>query len=214
MAEGPGSLPLLRKAQERAVLGVSGLATRVRARWWGVQIASGCRFYGTPILQRARGSRIEIGPRCRFRSRQASNPVGIDRKCVVATMKPGAVLRIGASSGFSGTAITAAQSVVIGERVLCGANVTITDTDWHGTGPLPQRSPAGVAPVVIEDDVWLGLGVVVLKGVTIGSGTAVAAGSVVTSSLPAMVLAGGNPAQVIRALGAEGDAGAAGSGGV
>ena len=104
--------------------------------------------------------------------------------------------------GFSGTVIAAAESIVIGDRVLCGANVTITDTDWHAIN-LSERSTPGTAasaPVSIEDDVWIGLGAVVLKGVTIGRGTVVAAGSVVTRSLPEMVIAGGNPARVIGQL--------------
>lgn len=189
-----------RKFRELAILGSSGVVTRGHAWWWGVAIGHGCRFYGPPLFSRTEHSSIEIGAMCRFRSLQSSNPVGINRRCTIATLKPGAEVRIGLRSGFSGTTITAAESVTIGDRVLCGANVTITDTDWHGLEPHANRGVAAVAPVVIEDDVWLGLGVVVLKGVTIGRGTVVAAGSVVTRSLPAMVLAGGNPAKVIRPL--------------
>jgi acetyltransferase-like isoleucine patch superfamily enzyme len=54
--------------------------------------------------------------------------------------------------------------------------------------------------IVIEDDVWLGMNVVVLKGCHIGRATVVAANSVVTHSLPAHVLAGGTPARVIKSL--------------
>jgi len=56
------------------------------------------------------------------------------------------------------------------------------------------------APIRIGDDVWLGLNVVVLKGVTIGEGSVIAAGSVVVESVPAHILAGGCPAKTIRAL--------------
>ena len=70
----------------------------------------------------------------------------------------------------------------------------ITGTDWHTddlrTGPD--------APVTIKKGAWLGVNVTVLKGVTIGENTLVAAGSVVTRSLPANVVAGGVPAKVIR----------------
>ncbi|NNJ69391.1 MAG: sugar O-acetyltransferase [Boseongicola sp.] len=55
-------------------------------------------------------------------------------------------------------------------------------------------------PITIEDHCWLGAGTIVLGGVTIGEGTTVAAGSVVTRSLPARVLAGGSPARVIREI--------------
>jgi acetyltransferase-like isoleucine patch superfamily enzyme len=88
---------------------------------------------------------------------------------------------------------------------MCGANVTITDTNWH---PLDWRDrlagkPGEYAPVVIEDDVWLGMNVTVLKGVTIGRRTVVGAGSIVTRSLPAGVIAAGQPAVIIRTLADE-----------
>ena len=54
------------------------------------------------------------------------------------------------------------------------------------------------APVVIEKDVWLGANVMVLPGVRIGEGAVVGAGSVVTRSIPAMTMAAGNPARIIR----------------
>ena len=60
------------------------------------------------------------------------------------------------------------------------------------------------AAVVIEDDVWLGLNVVVLKGVTIGRGSVIGANSLVTRSIPAGVVAAGSPAKVIRTLDAAG----------
>jgi len=80
----------------------------------------------------------------------------------------------------------AASGIFIGDRVLCGANVTITDTDWHPVDPRSRqlRECGRALPVRIEDDVWLGMNVTVLKGVTIGAGTAVAANSTVTKSLP------------------------------
>jgi len=85
---------------------------------------------------------------------------------------------------------------------MCGANVTITDTDWHPTDwrdRLAKRD-AEAAPVVIGDDVWLGMNVTVLKGVEIGSRTVVGAGSVVTKPLPSGVIAAGQPAIVVCEL--------------
>jgi len=107
---------------------------------------------------------------------------------------------VGSGCGFSGTVIAAAEEVVIGHRVYCGANVTITDTDWHGLKPEERSLPGQSAPVRLEDDVWIGMNAIVLKGVTIGTGTVVAAGSVVTRSLAAGVVAAGNPARVVREI--------------
>jgi acetyltransferase-like isoleucine patch superfamily enzyme len=178
----------------------SGLVMAGKAWYWQVPFGRPCLFYGPALLGRAEKSTITVGRRCTFRSGMKSNRVGLNRPCSLSTLRPGATLVIGDDCGFSGTVIAAAESITIGDRVMCGGNTTITDTDWHGLLPSERRQPGRTAPVVLEDDVFLGLGAVVLKGVTIGRGTFVAAGSIVTASLPPMVLAAGNPARVIRPL--------------
>jgi acetyltransferase-like isoleucine patch superfamily enzyme len=99
-----------------------------------------------------------------------------------------------------GVDILASQSVTLGDNVLIGPLCAIVDDDMHGLDPrLPQRQ----APIVIESNVRLARGVMVEPGVTIGRDTVVAAGSVVTRSLPAGVLAAGAPARVIREVATE-----------
>jgi len=102
--------------------------------------------------------------------------------------------------------IGAASSVVIGRNVLIASRVFISDHD-HGSYSgqhcdSPHTPPAlralMVSPVTIEDNVWLGEGVSVLSGVTIGQGSIVAAGAVVTKSIPPYSLAVGVPAVVIK----------------
>lgn len=101
--------------------------------------------------------------------------------------------------GFSGTVIAAAESIDIGFNVICGANVTITDTDWHHTESVKRKEIfAPAAPVVIGDNVWLCMNVTVLKGVTIGKGSVIASNSVVTRSIPPGVIAAGQPAKVVK----------------
>lgn len=175
---------------------------RLLAWWWRVELGSGCAFYGLPTLRRIPGSRIRIGERCTFRSAWWSNQIGLDRGCMISTLREGATIEIGAGSGFSGAVIGAAERIVIGPRVLVGGNCTITDTDWHPVDAAARQTDARArsAPVIIEPDVWLSMNVTVLKGVTIGQGTVVAANSVVSRSLPAGVLAGGAPAKVVRTL--------------
>jgi len=169
---------------------------RLGAYWWGVNLASGCVFNGRPRFRRHPASRISIGSGCKFNSSPASNLIGVNRPCIVSTLKEGAQIHIGPNCGFSGTVIGCASEIVIEENVRCGANTLITDTDWHTddlrTGPD--------APVTIKKGVWLGVNVTVLKGVTIGENTLVAAGSVVTRSLPANVVAGGVPAKVLKQI--------------
>jgi acetyltransferase-like isoleucine patch superfamily enzyme len=175
---------------------------RMLGWWWGIEIGQRCSFYGLPLFRRLPGSRIRIGDNCQFRSSRWSNLVGVNRPCIVSTLGDAATLDIGNDCGFSGTIIGCASRISIGDRVMCGANVTITDTDWH---PIDWRDrqagrPGEVSPVVIGDDVWLGMNVTVLKGVEVGRQTVVGAGSIVTRSLPSGVIAAGQPAVVIRKL--------------
>jgi maltose O-acetyltransferase len=88
--------------------------------------------------------------------------------------------------------------VTIGDDVQIGPNVQLL-TATHPVEPGPRRDKwEGAEPIVIGDNVWLGGGVIVCPGVTIGADTVVGAGSVVTRDLPAGVVAVGSPARVIR----------------
>ncbi len=177
-------------------------AARLLARWWGIELEEDVRFLGLPLLRRLPGSRIHVGAGTELRSARWSNQVGLDRPCMLSTLAPGAEIRLGRGVGMSGTVVGAARSITIGAGVLCGANCTITDTDWHAVdaGDRAADVPARSAPVVIEPGVWLSMNVTVLKGVTIGAGTVVAAGSVVSRSVPAGVIAAGSPAEAVRSL--------------
>lgn len=90
------------------------------------------------------------------------------------------------------------REVVIGEKALIGNECLIYDSDWHSLDGLDQQIP--VAPTHIGRGAWLGARVTVMKGVTIGDNTVVAANSTVTADLPPNVLAGGSPARVIRPI--------------
>lgn len=170
------------------------LWAKLIAWWWDISLGRNCAFFGLPRFRRHPQSQISIGAGCIFRSSPSSNLIGINRPCIISTLIEGATIEIGSNCGFSGTVISSASKIVIGENVRCGANTLITDTDWHTNDP--RTGPD--APVIIERGVWLGVNVIVLKGVTIGERTLVAAGSIVTKSLPPGVIAAGLPARVIR----------------
>jgi acetyltransferase-like isoleucine patch superfamily enzyme len=98
-----------------------------------------------------------------------------------------------------GVRVTSAEAITIGRSCMLAMHCLVSDADWHD---VQHRiyAPGKTAKVILEDNVWLGEGVRVLKGVTIGENTVVGAGSVVTRSLPANVIAAGNPARVIKPL--------------
>ena len=169
----------------------------------GIKIGDSWRVYGMPIIQKYRGSRIEIGERFWIRSWRSSNPLVPNHPVVLATRSPEAEIKIGNDVGLSGTTIVSSCSIFIGNRVLIGSNSTLVDTDFHPLdwverqlNPLNGKS----APIVIEDDVFIGMNCVVLKGVRIGRGAVIGAGSVVTHNIPAGCIAVGNPGLVIRDL--------------
>jgi acetyltransferase-like isoleucine patch superfamily enzyme len=91
------------------------------------------------------------------------------------------------------------ELLTVGEETAIGPGCYITDHD-HGLDPstAPLQQPMVSKPTHIGKHVWIGANVVILKGVTIGDRTIIGAGSVVTKSLPADVIAAGVPAQVIR----------------
>jgi maltose O-acetyltransferase len=89
-------------------------------------------------------------------------------------------------------------AVTIGDRVQIGSAVQILAAD-HPLDPEHRRSGVESGrPVVIEDDVWIGAGAILVPGVTIGTGSVIGAGSVVTRDIPAGVVAVGNPCRVLR----------------
>jgi len=99
-------------------------------------------------------------------------------------------------------AIAEHSSIVIGERVLIGTGVEIYDSDFHGIR-IPDRGrsdPSWARPVKIGSDVFLGSNVRVLKGVSIGDGSVIAGGSIVSKDIPSGVIAAGNPAKVVRSI--------------
>jgi acetyltransferase-like isoleucine patch superfamily enzyme len=171
----------------------------------GIQIGRGWRCYGLPIVQKHRRSTLTIGVQASFRSSLRSNPLVPNHPCMLSTRRAGAVLRIGDHFGMTGGVIVCEQSIQIGNRVLIGANSIITDTDFHPLDSLRrinQPLDGETAPVVIEDDVFVGMQSLILKGVRIGARSVIGAGSVVTRDIPADVIAAGNPARVIRDLAA------------
>ena len=169
----------------------------------GVAWQPGWMIYGCPLIQRHAGSTIAIGQGLHMRNWFGTNPLGVHHRSILATWTADARIELGAHVSMTGATIVAQTRVSVGERVFIGANSTICDTDFHPLATdLRQANPAaGVSrPIDIEDDVFIGMGAMILKGVRIGRGSVVGAGSVVTGDVPPGAVVGGNPAQLIRRL--------------
>jgi acetyltransferase-like isoleucine patch superfamily enzyme len=124
-----------------------------------------------------------------------------------------AVLSLGDRTFVGSSTIVIASRVEIGDDVLIAWGCTIVDHDSHAMRFSDRKDDASnwyhgkkdwshveIKPVTIGNKVWIGLNAIVLKGVTIGEGSVIAAGTVVTHDVPPYVLVAGNPGRVIREL--------------
>jgi len=121
---------------------------------------------------------------------------------------------IGDFSLLNGALIMAEEKIDIGSHCLISWNVGLADSDFHPLEPAqrmvdaqalapffenrPPRPRLKTAPIKIGDNVWIGMNAVILKGVTIGDNSVVAAGSVVTKSVEPNTVVAGNPAVVVK----------------
>jgi galactoside O-acetyltransferase len=131
-------------------------------------------------------------------------------------------IQIGKECFVGNSTFISHSAITIGDHVTIGWGGTIYDHDSHSLDYMDRRkdindeyidikhkdnfikhkdwSVVQTAPIIIEDDVWIGMNCIILKGVTIGKGAIVGAGSVITHNVPAWTVVGGNPAKVVKMI--------------
>ena len=118
------------------------------------------------------------------------------------SVNEGAELKLGSGYMNYDCVVDVFSSVTIGHNVVISERVTIRDSDnhivWEDGIEINKDTKPTACPIVIEDHVWIGMNCIILKGVTIGEGAIVAAGSVVNKDVPAHCMVGGVPARVIK----------------
>ncbi len=178
----------------------------LRGRWDYTSLASNIRLGDGCFLERR--DTFE-----RFRSERDPGLVLGDGTTVYTwttfNVDPTGCIEIGRDCVLVGAVFMCADAISVGDRVVISYNVTIADSDFHPIDPAERRldaianAPGGnrsrrptirTAPVVIEDDVHVGIGAIVLKGVRIGTGARIGAGAVVTHDVPPGGFVQGNPA--------------------
>lgn len=151
-------------------------------------------FYGKGLIQ--------IGDDFHCVSSRRRSFITLFTPCHLTVIDTGQIL-LGKHVGLNGTTITARKKVSIGDNTMIGPNTIIIDHDGHVAWPLEERwiKQGAIKEINIGNDVWIGMNCIILKGVTIGSGAVIAAGSIVLSDVDSNSVYAGNPAKKIKNLG-------------
>lgn len=192
---------LLRLPQELAWWPVDNLIAPTWLKLQGVELGGGCRFRGIPIVHLSSRARICLGQKVALYSRPRSNPRGLLHPVILAALGEGALIRIGDHVALSGVSINCRARIEVGDWVQIGPGACLWDNDGHALDLEKRRnrvSESGrCAPILIEEDVFIGARALILKGVTLGRGAVIGAGAVVTKSVGPGEIAVGNPARVV-----------------
>lgn len=145
------------------------------------------------------GRRLVVEGRLRIRGPGTviiGDDVIIGNNTDIYTHSPQSVVTVGERTFLNGTRFGCSRAITVGPEGIL-ADARITDTDFHAVGRdrHSKAAPVAMAPVIIGRNVWIGAAAFVLKGVSIGDNSLVAAASVVTRDVPPDTIVGGNPAR-------------------
>lgn len=144
------------------------------------------RVIGRPRIRTVPGTYLTVGERTTLNSYARGYHAAMHSPVTLILDQLGARIRIGADTRINGALIHAQDSISIGSRVLIAAQTVIIDSNGHVMSPAHERTTRrdSPRPVVIENDVWIGLGVVILPGAHIGHGSVIGANVVVGGTVP------------------------------
>lgn len=185
---------------------ISTFVFRCKVFFWRIQIGISPKVSGKIIIYKYPGSKIELGNNFSSISHPSrAMAASIFSPTSLKTLSNTSRIIIGERVGLNGTSITSrSRSIQIGDDVMIAANVSILDSDFHvifpPEGRLTNPGYEFDQDIKIQKNVWIGTRSIILKGVSIGENSVIAAGSVVTKSIPPNVVAGGVPAKVIRKI--------------
>ncbi len=162
----------------------------------GCTLGSGVILNGIPAVRRKGSGRIIIGDGVTINTARWANWLGSSGSMMLS-VDNGATLELKRGCGVSASQLIANVGIEIGEEAMIGAGCLLCDSDMHEL-PLGSDRPVAMAPIKIGRRAFVGARSIILKGVTIGDGAVIGAGSVVTCDVPAHSLVAGNPARIVR----------------
>tara|TARA_B100001287_G_C22684600_1_gene532524 strand:+ start:5009 stop:5551 length:543 start_codon:yes stop_codon:yes gene_type:complete len=165
-------------------------------------VGKNLKFRGFPHLEILPMAKITIGDNVLLNSWNMGYHLSMFNPTKILLHTNEAKLNIGDNTRVHGTCIHVKSEVNIGKNCLIAANTQIFDCNGHPTAMKNPKSRLEQTdqpkPVVIEDNVWIGTGCIILPGTEIGRGSIIGAGSVVNGFIPAESIAKGNPAIVLQ----------------
>ena len=186
---------------------------RIKMILLGVNLGKNAKVYNSVYLEIHPESKVTVGDDFVMSSGDSFNPLCRNIKGCIVAERANTKITIGHHVGMSSPCLWAKQEITIGDYVNIGGDCIIMDSDAHNLDWRVRDSlkmfnskesldtyTAKCAPIHIGSHVLIGARCIILKGVTIGVGSIIAAGSIVTKDVPANVIAGGNPCRVIKSL--------------
>ena len=171
-------------------------------RYKKIKLGNGCKIQGKLICY-GKAKKFQIGDNVRIVSCCKKNPLGGQQHTMFSLGEDSTVL-IGDNTGISNSVFRIRCNLKIGDNVNIGGDCKFYDSDMHSleykNRISSNDSTIKKASIKIDDGVWIGAHSIILKGVNIGKRSVVAAGSVVTKSIPDDELWGGNPAHFIKKI--------------
>ena len=170
----------------------------------GVKFGINFRCNQLPKVEMSLSGKLNIGNNVLLNS-GFYNPIGRPQKCLF-TIGKNAVLSIGDNVGISSSAIICHLAIIIEDNVFIGGNCVIYDTDFHDLDyKLRTAIPENITrvkkkQVTIKRNAFIGAHSTILKGVNIGEGAVIGAGSVVTKDIPDFEIWGGNPVKYLSTV--------------
>jgi acetyltransferase-like isoleucine patch superfamily enzyme len=168
-----------------------------------IKIKFNPQIRGLPIIRVNPKGTFILGNSVIINSSFYSNPIGSVPKTIII-VRENATLKIGNNTGISNSCIYCTKFISIGNNVFIGGGVKIYDTDFHSIyyvdRNISHNLNAKSKSIIIEDNVFIGGHSIILKGVTIGQNSVIAAGSIVTHNVPPNEVWGGNPIKFLKKL--------------
>jgi acetyltransferase-like isoleucine patch superfamily enzyme len=165
-----------------------------------IKVSNSVGYRGIPFIRNE--GKILIGDNVKINSKYKSNPIGFESRCTFV-VKSDAIFTIGKNSGISNSTFICWKKIHIGENVMIGGGCKFYDTDFHPIETkdrINNKSNVNTREIVVEDNVFIGAGSIILKGSRIGKSSIIGAGSVVSKIIPPNEIWAGNPARCIKKI--------------